>query len=62
MTMVLLVGRSMASTLASLDLGHNEFMEVPIEALRELKVLNWLNLQKLVVLVIFCFAILIVPF
>ncbi|KAJ0176900.1 hypothetical protein K1T71_006909 [Dendrolimus kikuchii] len=37
---------SMASSLASLDLGYNEFMEVPIEALRELKVLNWLNLQN----------------
>lgn len=38
--------RSMVSTLASLDLGFNEFTEVPLESLRELKVLNWLNLQK----------------
>ncbi|XP_063825150.1 chaoptin-like [Ostrinia nubilalis] len=37
---------SMANTLASLDLGYNEFTEVPIEALHELKVLNWLNLQN----------------
>ncbi|KAG6442307.1 hypothetical protein O3G_MSEX002305 [Manduca sexta] len=37
---------SMVATLASLDLGYNEFTEVPIEALRELKVLNWLNLQN----------------
>ncbi|XP_072932346.1 uncharacterized protein [Epargyreus clarus] len=37
---------SMTSTLASLDLGYNEFTEIPIEALRELKVLNWLNLQN----------------
>lgn len=36
----------MVNTLASLDLGYNEFTEVPLEALRELKVLNWLNLQK----------------
>ncbi|CAG9786414.1 unnamed protein product [Diatraea saccharalis] len=38
--------RSMENTLASLDLGHNEFTELPLEAIRELKVLNWLNLQK----------------
>ncbi|XP_037872935.1 chaoptin [Bombyx mori] len=37
---------SMTSTLASLDLANNEFTEIPIEALRELKVLNWLNLQN----------------
>ncbi|XP_047529776.1 chaoptin-like [Vanessa atalanta] len=37
---------SMASSLASLDLGYNEFTEIPIEALRHLKVLNWLNLQN----------------
>lgn len=36
----------MVSTLASLDLGYNEFTEVPLDSLRELKVLNWLNLQK----------------
>lgn len=36
----------MVLTLASLDLGHNEFTEVPVEALSDLKVLNWLNLQK----------------
>lgn len=36
----------MVLSLSSLDLGHNEFTEVPTEALRELKVLNWLNLQK----------------
>lgn len=38
--------RSMVSTLASLDLGYNEFTEIPLEALRDLQVLNWLNLQK----------------
>ncbi|CAH2106861.1 unnamed protein product [Euphydryas editha] len=37
---------SMTSSLASLDLGYNEFTEIPIEALRNLKVLNWLNLQN----------------
>ncbi|XP_063361784.1 chondroadherin-like protein [Cydia amplana] len=36
---------SMRETLASLDLGHNELTEVPHEALRDLKVLNWINLQ-----------------
>ncbi|XP_063381179.1 protein artichoke-like [Cydia fagiglandana] len=36
---------SMRETLASLDLGHNELTEVPHEALRDLKVLNWLSLQ-----------------
>ncbi|XP_052757161.1 chaoptin-like isoform X2 [Galleria mellonella] len=36
----------MTSTLASLDLGYNEFTEIPIEALQELRVLNWLNLQN----------------
>ncbi|KAJ8727803.1 hypothetical protein PYW08_016188 [Mythimna loreyi] len=38
--------QSMVSTLASLDLGFNEFTELPLESLRELKVLNWLNLQN----------------
>ncbi|CAH0578967.1 unnamed protein product [Chrysodeixis includens] len=37
---------SMVSSLASLDLGYNEFTEIPLESLRELKVLNWLNLQN----------------
>ncbi|RVE41760.1 hypothetical protein evm_013589 [Chilo suppressalis] len=37
---------SMENTLASLDLGYNEFTELPLEAIRELKVLNWLNLQN----------------
>ncbi|CAB3223470.1 unnamed protein product [Arctia plantaginis] len=37
---------SMVSTLASLDLGYNKFTEVPLSSLRELKVLNWLNLQN----------------
>ncbi|CAH2038196.1 unnamed protein product, partial [Iphiclides podalirius] len=37
---------SMTSTLASLDLSYNEFSHVPIEAIRDLKVLNWLNLQN----------------
>ncbi|KAM3956959.1 uncharacterized protein ACR2FA_009082 [Aphomia sociella] len=37
---------AMISTLASLDLGYNEFTEIPIEALQQLKVLNWLNLQN----------------
>ncbi|OWR44663.1 Chaoptic protein [Danaus plexippus plexippus] len=37
---------SMATSLASLDMSYNEFTEVPIEALRHLKVLNWLNLQN----------------
>ncbi|XP_049699581.2 protein artichoke [Helicoverpa armigera] len=37
---------SMVSTLASLDLGFNEFTEVPLHSLRDLKVLNWLNLQN----------------
>lgn len=37
---------SMAATLASLDLGYNEFTEVPQQGLKDLKVLNWLNLQK----------------
>lgn len=36
----------MSSTLASLDLSYNEFTEVPLDALRDLKALNWLNLQK----------------
>ncbi|CAK1595662.1 unnamed protein product [Parnassius mnemosyne] len=36
----------MTSTLASLDLSYNEFTQIPIEALRHLKVLNWLNLQN----------------
>lgn len=36
----------MTLSLASLDLGHNEFTELPLEALRDLQVLNWLNLQK----------------
>ncbi|XP_069358898.1 chaoptin-like [Maniola hyperantus] len=37
---------SMTATLASLDLSYNEFTEVPVAALRHLKVLNWLNLQN----------------
>ncbi|XP_049869260.1 chaoptin-like [Pectinophora gossypiella] len=37
---------SMAATLASLDLGYNEFTEIPQQGLRDLKVLNWLNLQN----------------
>ncbi|KPJ18286.1 Chaoptin [Papilio machaon] len=37
---------SMDSTLASLDLSYNEFTNIPIEALRTQKVLNWLNLQN----------------
>ncbi|CAG9584286.1 unnamed protein product [Danaus chrysippus] len=37
---------SMVTSLASLDMSYNEFTEVPIEALRHLKVLNWLNLQN----------------
>ncbi|XP_068631782.1 chaoptin-like [Battus philenor] len=37
---------SMANTLASLDLGYNDFTEVPYEGLKDLKVLNWLNLQN----------------
>ncbi|CAH0719725.1 unnamed protein product, partial [Brenthis ino] len=37
---------SMKSSLASLDLGYNEFTKIPIEALQHLKVLNWLNLQN----------------
>ncbi|XP_053608070.1 chaoptin-like [Plodia interpunctella] len=37
---------SMATTLASLDLGYNEFTEIPQQGLRDLKVLNWLNLQN----------------
>ncbi|CAG9094068.1 unnamed protein product [Plutella xylostella] len=36
----------MAVTLASLDLGYNEFTEIPQDALNDLKVLNWLNLQN----------------
>nr|XP_037872820.1 chaoptin isoform X1 [Bombyx mori] len=37
---------SMASSLASLDLGYNEFTEIPQQGLKDLKVLNWLNLQN----------------
>ncbi|XP_050667154.1 carboxypeptidase N subunit 2-like isoform X2 [Leptidea sinapis] len=37
---------SMSSSLASLDLGYNEFTEIPEEGLKDLRVLNWLNLQK----------------
>ncbi|XP_073945244.1 uncharacterized protein [Choristoneura fumiferana] len=37
---------SMAVTLASLDLGYNEFTEIPQQGLKDLKVLNWLNLQN----------------
>ncbi|GBP92905.1 Chaoptin [Eumeta japonica] len=37
---------SMATTLASLDLGYNEFTEIPQQSLKDLKVLNWLNLQN----------------
>lgn len=37
---------SMAQTLASLDLSYNEFTEIPEQGLRDLKVLNWLNLQN----------------
>ncbi|XP_059045287.1 chaoptin-like [Achroia grisella] len=37
---------SMAITLASLDLGYNEFTDIPQQGLRDLKVLNWLNLQN----------------
>ncbi|KAF9424015.1 hypothetical protein HW555_000724 [Spodoptera exigua] len=37
---------SMAGTLASLDLGYNEFTEIPQQGLKDLKVLNWLNLQN----------------
>ncbi|XP_045497579.1 chaoptin-like [Colias croceus] len=36
----------MVTTLASLDLGYNEFTDIPIEALKHLRVLNWLNLQN----------------
>ncbi|CAK1596122.1 unnamed protein product [Parnassius mnemosyne] len=37
---------SMANSLASLDLGYNDFTEVPYQGLKDLKVLNWLNLQN----------------
>ncbi|KAL4712314.1 hypothetical protein ACJJTC_004076 [Scirpophaga incertulas] len=37
---------SMAVSLASLDLSYNEFTEIPQQGLRDLKVLNWLNLQN----------------
>ncbi|XP_041978638.1 chaoptin-like [Aricia agestis] len=37
---------SMTTSLASLDLGHNELAEVPLEVLRRLRALNWLNLQN----------------
>ncbi|CAG4980025.1 unnamed protein product [Colias eurytheme] len=37
---------SMASSLASLDLSYNEFTEIPEEGLKDLRVLNWLNLQN----------------
>ncbi|CAK1547140.1 unnamed protein product [Leptosia nina] len=37
---------SMASSLASLDLGYNEFTEIPELGLNDLRVLNWLNLQN----------------
>ncbi|CAH2037527.1 unnamed protein product, partial [Iphiclides podalirius] len=37
---------SMANSLASLDLGYNEFTEIPHQGLKDLKVLNWLNLQN----------------
>ncbi|XP_013169053.1 PREDICTED: chaoptin-like [Papilio xuthus] len=37
---------SMANSLASLDLGYNDFTEVPHQGLKDLKVLNWLNLQN----------------
>ncbi|XP_041978148.1 chaoptin-like [Aricia agestis] len=37
---------SMSNTLASLDLGYNEFTAIPEQGLRDLKVLNWLNLQN----------------
>ncbi|KAG6442372.1 hypothetical protein O3G_MSEX002279 [Manduca sexta] len=37
---------SMANTLASLDLGFNEFTDIPQQGLKDLKVLNWLNLQN----------------
>ncbi|KAL0892982.1 hypothetical protein ABMA27_014650 [Loxostege sticticalis] len=37
---------SMAGTLASLDLSYNEFTEIPQQGLKDLKVLNWLNLQN----------------
>ncbi|XP_045529601.1 chaoptin-like [Pieris brassicae] len=37
---------SMASSLASLDLGYNEFTEIPEQGLNDLRVLNWLNLQN----------------
>ncbi|XP_061713362.1 chaoptin-like isoform X1 [Cydia pomonella] len=37
---------SMAVTLASLDLGYNDFTEIPQQGLKDLKVLNWMNLQN----------------
>lgn len=37
---------SMATTLSSLDLGYNEFSEIPLSTLKALKILNWLNMQK----------------
>ncbi|XP_034830549.1 chaoptin-like [Maniola hyperantus] len=37
---------SMSNSLASLDLGYNEFTQVPEQGLKDLKVLNWLNLQN----------------
>lgn len=42
--------RSMAQTLSSLDFGYNEFPEIPFNTLKILKILNWLNLQKYVLL------------
>jgi hypothetical protein len=38
----------MSESLASLDLGYNELSALPLDALRPLRALNWLNLQKLV--------------
>ncbi|CAH2106509.1 unnamed protein product [Euphydryas editha] len=37
---------TMANTLASLDLGYNEFTEIPEQGFKDLKVLNWLNMQN----------------
>ncbi|XP_077294897.1 uncharacterized protein LOC143917287 [Arctopsyche grandis] len=37
---------SMATTLSSLDLGYNEFSEIPLSTLKALKILNWLNMQN----------------
>ncbi|CAG9092811.1 unnamed protein product [Plutella xylostella] len=37
---------SMSESLASLDLGYNELSALPLDALRPLRALNWLNLQN----------------